>query len=104
LRFHSIDNPQMLAYTKSSEDGETTILVVVNLDPHHTQRGWIKLETDFAKGSARPSFQAHDLLTNDRYLWQPGSNYVELNPQFVPAHVLRLRRFVRTEHNFDYFL
>lgn len=104
LRFHRIDNPQMLAYSKSTEDGSEAILVVVNLDPHHTQRGWVTLEFDPAKDSPRPNYQAHDLLTNDRYLWQPGSNYVELSPQFVPAHILRLRRFLRTEHDFDYFL
>jgi hypothetical protein len=29
---------------------------------------------------------------------------VELVPGSLPAHILRLRRWVRTERDFDYFL
>jgi starch synthase (maltosyl-transferring) len=29
---------------------------------------------------------------------------VMLDPQRMPAHVFRLRRHVRTEHDFDYFM
>jgi starch synthase (maltosyl-transferring) len=29
---------------------------------------------------------------------------VELNPQIVPAHIFVVRRKVRTERDFDYFL
>ena len=46
----------------------------------------------------------HDLLTGARYLWQGAQNYVELNPAFIPAHILRVRRHVRTEQDFDYYL
>ena len=38
-----------------------------------------------------------------RFLWQGGSNYVELNPHVLPAHIFRVRRRMRTEHDFDYF-
>ncbi len=31
-------------------------------------------------------------------------NFIELDPQVVPAHIFRLRRKVRTEQDFDYFL
>jgi len=27
-----------------------------------------------------------------------------LDPARMPAHVLKLRRYLRTEHDFDYFL
>ena len=43
LQFHPVNNDYLLAYTKSTEDGTDTILTVVNLDPHHTQSGWIEL-------------------------------------------------------------
>jgi starch synthase (maltosyl-transferring) len=52
----------------------------------------------------RQPYQAHDLLTDARYLWQGMRNYVELNPQTVPAHIFVMRRKVRTEHDFDYYL
>ena len=41
LAFHTVDNDQLIAYTKSSSDN--TVLTVVNLDPHHTHRGWLEL-------------------------------------------------------------
>jgi hypothetical protein len=52
----------------------------------------------------RQPYQAHDLLTDVRYLWHGTRNYVELNPQTIPAHIFVIRRKVRTEHDFDYYL
>ena len=49
----------------------------------------------------RQPYQAHDLLSDARYLWSGTRNYVELNPQVMPAHVFRIRRRVRTERDFD---
>jgi len=46
----------------------------------------------------------HDLLTGARFLWQGARNFVRLDPQRVPAHVFRLRRRLRREQDFDYFL
>ena len=80
------------------------ILTVVNLDPHHTQSGWVTLGLDGLLEEATSAFQVHDLLTDERYLWHGARNYVQLNPAFVPAAVFRLRRRIRTERDFDYFL
>jgi starch synthase (maltosyl-transferring) len=49
-------------------------------------------------------YQVHDLLTGARYLWTGSRNYVEIDPQVVPAHIFRLRRRIRTERDFDEFL
>jgi starch synthase (maltosyl-transferring) len=104
LRFHHIDNEELIAYSKRSDDGENTVLVVVNLDPHHVQRGWVHLPLeDLGMDPERP-YQMHDLIGGARFLWSGEHNYVELDPQAVPAHVFRLRRRVRTERDFDYFL
>jgi len=43
LRFHPVDNEQIVAYSKTSEDLSNVILVVVNLDPHHRQAGWVEV-------------------------------------------------------------
>jgi starch synthase (maltosyl-transferring) len=45
-----------------------------------------------------------DLLGGARYLWHGSRNYVALEPDSVPAHIFRVRRRVRTERDFDYFL
>ncbi|HUU15336.1 MAG TPA: alpha-1,4-glucan--maltose-1-phosphate maltosyltransferase, partial [Terriglobia bacterium] len=104
LRFHQVDNDQLIAYSKSSEDGANLILVVVNLDPYHTQSGWLELPLESFGLSPDQSFQVHDLLSDARYFWQGPRNYVELNPQVAPAHIFRVRRRTRTERDFDYFM
>lgn len=43
-------------------------------------------------------------LTDARYLWNGARSYVEIDPQVSPAHIFKLRRHVRTERDFDYFL
>jgi starch synthase (maltosyl-transferring) len=102
LRFHATDNPSLLCYSKVAEDFSNIIVVVVNLDPFHTQSGWIDLD---ALGlDANHSFQAHDLLGEGRYLWQGSHNFVQLTPESLPAHILQIRRWVRTERDFDYYL
>jgi starch synthase (maltosyl-transferring) len=104
LRFHEVDNEQIIAYSKSSADGANRVLVVVNLDPHYRQSGFIHLPLEELGIDARQPYQAHDLLTDARYLWHGTHNYVELDPHTVPAHIFVIRRKVRTEHDFDYYL
>jgi starch synthase (maltosyl-transferring) len=43
-------------------------------------------------------------LTDSRFLWNGPRNYVELNPQVMPAHIFAVRRKVRSEHDFEYFV
>ena len=43
LRFHPVDNESLLCYSKTSPDGTNMVFTVVNLDPHHTQAGWVEL-------------------------------------------------------------
>jgi starch synthase (maltosyl-transferring) len=104
LRFHPVDNDQLIAYSKATEDLSDIILVIVNLDPHYKQSGWIEVPLEDFQLASHQSFQVHDLLTDARYLWQGARNYVELNPSVLPAHIFKVRRRVRTERDFDYFL
>ncbi len=104
LRFLDIDNDSLLAYMKHSEDSDDLIVTVVNLDPHHTQSGWITLEPEALRVEGATPYQMHELLTDARYLWHGARNYVSIDPQRAPAHIFRLRRRVRREQDFDYFL
>ena len=104
LEFHPIDNDELVCYSKRTEDLSNIVLVVVNLDPHHMQSGYVELPLErFGLEPSRP-YQLHDLLTGARYLWHGPRNYVALDPQRSPAHVFRLRRHVATERDFDYFM
>ena len=104
LAFHETDNPLLLCYSKATNDLSNVILVVVNLDPFHKQSGWVNLDLAILGISEDQIFQAHDLITDSRYVWQGPRNFVELDPESCPAHILRLRKRVRTEEDFDYYL
>jgi starch synthase (maltosyl-transferring) len=103
LRFHPVDNEQLICYSKHTADFSNVILMVVNLDPHHTHSGWLELPLSELGLDTEP-FQVHDLLSEARYQWYSPHNYVELNPQVIPAHIFRIRKKIRTEHDFDYFM
>ena len=104
LRFHYAENEQILAYTKSTPDNANVILIVVNVDPHHVQRGVINLPLEELGLERDRSFQAHELISGARYLWSGPRNFVEVNPFSMPGQIFRFRRRVRSEHDFEYFL
>ncbi|MFF9343129.1 MULTISPECIES: alpha-1,4-glucan--maltose-1-phosphate maltosyltransferase [unclassified Streptomyces] len=88
LSFHGTDNPQVIAYSKKS--GSNTVLVVVNLDPHHTQEATVSLDMPELGLGWHETVPVRDELTGDTYHW--GRNaYVRLEPGVTPAHVLVLR-------------
>jgi starch synthase (maltosyl-transferring) len=104
LRFIPVDNDQLLAYAKLTADRSNIVVCVINLDPHHTQSGWLDL--DLAAFGIAPDqpFQMYDVLSNSRFLWQGARSYVSLDPQSSPAHVMQLRSQRRRENDFDYFM
>jgi starch synthase (maltosyl-transferring) len=104
LRFYPVDNPEILCFGKSTDDLNNVIVVAVNLDPHHTQSGWMELPAEELGLNPQQTFQMHDLLTDARYLWQGKRNYVQLDPDSVPAQIFRVRPRVRREQDFDYFM
>jgi starch synthase (maltosyl-transferring) len=104
LRFHETDNPAVLCYSKATDDLANVIIVIVNLDAFHTQNGWVDLDLAALGLDPNRAFQAHDQLGDGRYLWHGPRNYFELVPGSLPAHIMRVRRWVRTERDFDYYL
>jgi len=104
LDFHPTDNEQLICYSKRSADGSNLVVMVVNLDPHHTQAGFVTLPLAELKIEEDRPYQANDLLTGARYVWNGPRNYVELNPASIPAHIFRIRRRLRVETDFEYFL
>lgn len=103
LRFHETDNPMLLCYSKATDDLSNIMIVIVNLDPAHTQTGWAHLDLSALGLDEKHAFQAHDLLSGSRYLWQGARAYAELTPESLPAHIVRVRRWIRTERDFDYY-
>ncbi|GGP82078.1 starch synthase (maltosyl-transferring) [Streptomyces calvus] len=89
LRFHGTDNDSVIAYSKRS--GSDVVLVVANLDPHHTQEATVSLDMPQLGLDRHESVPVRDELTGDTYHWG-GVNYVRLEPGRAPAHVLHVQR------------
>ncbi len=103
LEFYPVDNENILCYGKHSDDFSEILIVTVNLDPNWLQSGWLKLPLEEFDLPPEKPFQVHDLLDNRRYLWTGSRNFVQLEPHTAPAHIFRLRRYQRSERDFDYY-
>jgi starch synthase (maltosyl-transferring) len=104
LRFHPTDNDLVICYSKHTPDRRDVVLAVVNLDPHHAHRAWLTLDLAALGLADDQVFQVHDLLGDARYTWRGAHNFVELVPDHSPAHIFEVKRFVRSENQFEYFL
>ncbi|MGX1372335.1 starch synthase (maltosyl-transferring) [Streptomyces canus] len=89
LRFHHTDNDMVIAYSKRA--GDDTVLVVVNLDPHHTQEATVSLDMPQLGLEWHESLSVHDELTGETHRWSR-DNYVRLEPGRAPAHLFQVRR------------
>lgn len=102
LRFYDCDNDQLLCFAKNAPPHHNTVVVIVNLDPHHVQSGWVHVPLhDF--GAVLGPLQMHDLLSEDRFVWTGDTHFVQLDPRSMPAHLFRVRRRIKSERDFDYF-
>jgi starch synthase (maltosyl-transferring) len=84
LRFHHVDQPELLCFSKRS--GTDTVLVVVNLDPHRPREATVWLDTGALGVQPGNAFIVTDELTGDSYRWSQ-ANYVRLDPARSPAHI-----------------
>lgn len=104
LRFFEVDNDRLLFFGKIEALGSDSLFAVVNLDPGHVQSGWLRVPLwELGMDPAQP-YLGHDLLSDDKYIWYGERNFVQLDPQVVPAHIFKLRARVRREVDFDYFM
>lgn len=104
LKFHQVDNEALICYSKTSENLDNIILVVVNLDANYTQSGWISFPIQEFKIDDRESYQVHELMGGTFHLWNGETNYVEINPGIMPFQIFKVRRKIRSERDFDYFM
>jgi starch synthase (maltosyl-transferring) len=87
LLFHETDNPHIIAFSRV-RDG-AGVLVVVNLDPHHTQHGSVRMPIDLFGLEATTPYDVDDLLDGARYTWSGEWNYVRFEPSERMAHLLK---------------
>ena len=90
LHFHSINNPQLICFSKRSADGLNNMLTIVNLDPFQPQAGYVYLWMAKLGLTDDSTYMVEDLLNGQAYQWRGPSNYVALDPAITPAHVFRV--------------
>ncbi|HET7043379.1 MAG TPA: alpha-1,4-glucan--maltose-1-phosphate maltosyltransferase [Gaiellaceae bacterium] len=75
LLFLETESPHLLAYAKGT--GPETVVCCVNLDPHTAHEGVAIVPVSLG---TPPAFHAHDLLSDVRFDWRIGRNYLRLEP------------------------
>ncbi|MPQ97359.1 DUF3416 domain-containing protein [Modestobacter sp. I12A-02628] len=91
LRFHAVDNPELLCFSKTDPGSRDTVLVVVSLNSAHTQIGTTALDMPALGLDWHERFMVTDAITGANYDWGQ-HNYVELDPYREPAHVFTFQR------------
>ncbi len=91
LTIQSIDDEQLIAYSKRTEDRSDRILTIVSLDPTTVRRGVLELDlADLWLDPSRP-YEVEDLLAGGVTSWEGGRHEIEIDPTKVPARILHLR-------------
>jgi starch synthase (maltosyl-transferring) len=90
IQFCHIENQNLIAYLKATEDLSNIILVVVNLDPHSRHQGYVQLPRARLKLGDKINVKLHDLITDEHFTWTQEWNYVDLNPHKMPFHLFKL--------------
>ena len=88
--FCSVGNDNLIAYMKATDDLSNLLLIVVNLDPHHGQAGYVQLPKMKLNLDDKINIKLHDLMTDEYYTWTQEWNFVDLNPNKMPFHLFKL--------------
>jgi starch synthase (maltosyl-transferring) len=86
LRFHHVDQPEFVCFSKRSERDADTVLAVVNLDPHQPREATVWLDMSALGVDSGSEFVVTDELSGESYRWGQ-ANYVRLDPATAPAHI-----------------
>ena len=104
LQFFPTDNPLLICYAKATDDLSNVMVTVVNLDPFHVQSGWVTLDLHALGIAEDQAFQAHDLITDSRFIWKGARNYVKLTRRAARRTFCACASGSATEEDFDYYV
>jgi starch synthase (maltosyl-transferring) len=86
LVIHTVDNPDLIAYSKRDAATGDTVLVVCTVNPHEWREATVSLDLAALGMSWDAGCTVRDLLTGEQFQWGE-RNYVRLDPHSRPAHV-----------------
>jgi starch synthase (maltosyl-transferring) len=90
LRFHPVDNENIIAYSKRTQDAGNIVVALVNLDPRKTHSGAVALPLSDWGLDGRRSFVLEELLSGDTVQLSAKQLRVTLDPKLNPAMVFRV--------------
>ncbi len=90
IHFCEIENPNLIAYLKATDDLSDIILIVVNLDTSSTHSGYIQLPKTILKLDDKINVKLHDQMTDENFTWTQEWNFIELNPNKIPFHLFNV--------------
>ena len=71
VHFHGSDNPDIMAYSKTSDDGADAVLVVVTLEPYAVREGTLHIDMEALGLAPGRYFEVYDELSGESYTWGP---------------------------------
>jgi starch synthase (maltosyl-transferring) len=93
LKFHTVENDALVAYSKSDPGSGDIVVTVVNLDPDRVQDGTLWLDLPALGFGWGDRFPVRDEVTGATWEWGQ-ANYVRLEPWNAVAHIVSLFRRV----------
>lgn len=90
IEFADTTNDQIICYAKVDLETGNRMIMVVNLDPYQVQNAYVRIPIEHLGIEPGQTYLLRDLLSGDKYSWQGAWNFVELNPNEMPAHVLKV--------------
>ncbi|MCO1658202.1 alpha-1,4-glucan--maltose-1-phosphate maltosyltransferase [Pseudonocardia humida] len=91
IRFHQVDNDQIIAYSRTDPATGDTVLVVCTLDSWNAQQGTTALDMPALGADWSDQLTVHDEVTGESYTWGQ-FNFVRLEPWNHVAHIFRVQR------------
>ena len=90
----------MLFYSKIAAG--SAILIAVSMDPYADQQAILEVPLPLLGLPPGETYQVHELISDERSLWQGPTAQVKLTLA-KPAAIFAVLRFKKTEQGFDYF-
>jgi starch synthase (maltosyl-transferring) len=90
LRFLTCEDPNILAYAKTSADQANTVIVAVNLDPHAAHESDVELPLAEFGLAADAEFSLEEAFTGRVATCRGARQRLQLDPETNPAMIFRV--------------
>ncbi|MCB9274578.1 MAG: alpha-1,4-glucan--maltose-1-phosphate maltosyltransferase [Lewinellaceae bacterium] len=95
IQFTRTDNEQLMSYVKYTEDMENVVWCIASFDSEYRQSGFVEVPKQLLGIGRNVNLRVTDLLTGEVYHWFNEWNFVEIDPDKYPGHVLLVEKMQR---------